>query len=102
MVTDEWNNSSPELLWELFDEKMKQNPQLLQRLIQTAPLQLIEASTSRRWGGGAPSIPNYMTMARSLYLAKPQQDIEIRKSRNERLKIKRNNSSLKFGSLTWV
>ena len=54
VVTDEWNDNAPELIWELFDEKMKQNPHLLERLIQTAPLQLIEASTSRRWGGGGP------------------------------------------------
>ena len=53
-VSDAWNDQAPEFLWELFDLKMKQNPQLLERLIQTAPLQLIEGSKSQRWGGRAP------------------------------------------------
>ena len=51
-VSDEWNESAPDFLMELFDVKMKQNPHLLERLIQTAPLQLIEASKSMKWGGG--------------------------------------------------
>ena len=31
---------------------MKEHPELLERLIDTAPLRLIKASTSMRWGGG--------------------------------------------------
>ena len=53
-TTEEWNLSAPAFLWELFDKKMKAHPELLERLIETAPLLLIEASTSFRWGGGAP------------------------------------------------
>ena len=54
VTTKEWKAAAPELLWKLFDLKMKQHPELLERLIDTAPLKLIEASTSERWGGGAP------------------------------------------------
>ena len=54
VTTDEWDEMAPDFLWSLFDQKMKDNPELLERLIQTAPLLLIEASTSRNWGGGAP------------------------------------------------
>ena len=53
-TSKEWNDEAPDLLWDMFDQKMKQHPELLERLIQTAPLMLIEASTSLRWGGGAP------------------------------------------------
>ena len=52
VTTEEWNQQAPGLLWNLFDQKMKDNPDLLERLILTAPLPLIEASTSFRWGGG--------------------------------------------------
>ena len=59
-TSEEWNQISPDLLWDMFDRKMTDNPQLLERLIQTAPLPLIEASTSMRWGGGEPrSTPDY-------------------------------------------
>ena len=51
-TTDKWNDQAPDLLWEMLDEKMKKNPELLARLIKTAPLPVIEASTSTRWGGG--------------------------------------------------
>ena len=61
VTTDEWKQKSPEILWDMFDLKMKQNPDLLERLIQTAPLTLIEASTSMRWGGGPHSIPHSTT-----------------------------------------
>ena len=53
-TTDEWDEMAPDFLWSLFDQKMKDNPELWERLIQTTPLLLIEASTSRKWGGGAP------------------------------------------------
>ena len=54
VTSEDWNKSAPELLWDLFDRKMKRNPELLERLIETAPHRLIEASTSTRWGGRAP------------------------------------------------
>ena len=54
VTTEEWNEDAPNKLWELFDIKMRQHPELLERLIATAPLPLIEASTDSRWGGGAP------------------------------------------------
>ena len=45
---------------------MKRNPELLARLIKTAPLPLIEASTSTNWGGGAPpSTRDFMTVENS-------------------------------------
>ena len=53
-TSSEWNKLSPDLLWSLFDHKMSQNPDLLERLIETAPMKLIEASSSMKWGGGAP------------------------------------------------
>ena len=53
-TTKEWKEGSPKLLWKLLDIKMTQHPELLERLIDTAPYRLIEASTSERWGGGAP------------------------------------------------
>ena len=34
--------------------KYEQHPELLDRLITTSPLRLIEASTGKRWGGRAP------------------------------------------------
>ena len=52
IVTDEWNKIAPDILWDLLDEKMKERPELLERLIKTAPLRLIEASKSTEWGGG--------------------------------------------------
>ena len=54
VVTDEWNRKAPGILWDLLDEKMKENPELLERLIETGPLRLIEASSSMRWGGVGP------------------------------------------------
>ena len=53
-VTDDWNKISPDILWDLFDKKMMEHPELLERSIETAPLRLIEASKSMKWGGGAP------------------------------------------------
>ena len=35
-------------------KKKKEHPELLEQLIDTAPLRLIEASTSMRWAGGVP------------------------------------------------
>ena len=47
------------ILWDLFDEKIKKHPQLLERHIETAPLCLIKASKSTKWGGGPHFNPNY-------------------------------------------
>ena len=52
--TEEWDNDAPNKLWDLFDRKMREHPDLLEQLIETAPLPLIEASKDSRWGGGAP------------------------------------------------
>ena len=59
IVTSEaWNDQAPDLLWDMFDQKMKNNPDLLARLLKTSPLPLIEASNSSKCvgggGGGAP------------------------------------------------
>ena len=53
-TSPEWNRNSPLLLATLFHIKMERHPELLQRLISTSPHRLIEASSSKRWGGGAP------------------------------------------------
>ena len=50
----EWDRISPHKLYELNKAKYDQNPALRKRLIETAPHRLIEASTSKKWGGGAP------------------------------------------------
>ena len=52
-TTVEWEEGAPEKLWDLMEIKYRQHPELLDRLIETAPLQLMEASTDTRWGGGA-------------------------------------------------
>ena len=54
VTTIEWDNASPDKLWDLLDKKYREHPELLERLIETAPLPLIEASTDTRWGGGVP------------------------------------------------
>ena len=54
VTTSEWNKNAPLLLATLFHLKMERHPELLQRLISTSPHRLIEASTSKKWGGGAP------------------------------------------------
>ena len=53
-TTIEWKKNAPLLLATLFHLKMLRHPELLQRLIATSPHKLIEASTSKKWGGGAP------------------------------------------------
>ena len=49
-----WERLSPHKLYELNKAKYDQNPALRKRLIETAPHRLIEASKSKKWGGGAP------------------------------------------------
>ena len=53
-ASEEWNRQSPNLLAELVIAKYEQNPELRERLISTYPMRLIEASISKKWGGGAP------------------------------------------------
>ena len=50
----EWDRISPHKLYELNKAKYAQNPTLRKKMIETAPHRLIEASKSKKWGGGAP------------------------------------------------
>ena len=43
--SEAWNEAAPQLLWDLFDQKMSENPELLDRLLETAHLPLVEAYT---------------------------------------------------------
>ena len=52
--SEEWNRISPGILWDLNDCKYSQNPPLMDKLLDTAPHKLVEASFDTRWGGGAP------------------------------------------------
>ena len=53
-TTEELKNKAPKKLCDLISKKYNEHPDLLERLISTAPYQLIEASTDSRWGGGSP------------------------------------------------
>ena len=47
---------------EMIEAKFTQNPGLMDRLICTAPYELVEASLDKKWGGGEPwSSPKYDT-----------------------------------------
>ena len=50
----EWLQAAPDRLYEMVVNKFEQHPDLLERLIDTYPLELIEASKDDEWGGGAP------------------------------------------------
>ena len=50
----EWLNGAPDFMDVMIVDKFEQNPDLLERLIDTYPLELIEASIDDEWGGGAP------------------------------------------------
>ena len=50
--TEEWKRISPGILWDLTDCKFTQNPELVDKLLKTAPHRLIEASIDSHWGGG--------------------------------------------------
>ena len=52
--TEEWNAKAPNVIEELFMQKMEQHPELKSRLISTYPLPLVEGSSSMKWGGGIP------------------------------------------------
>ena len=57
-ASPEWKRQAPELLEKLFEAKLDQHPKILERLIYTYPLDLIEASTDTTWGGG-PSVRKF-------------------------------------------
>ena len=52
--SDSWNRIAPGKLWSLNDAKYSQNKPLMDKLIETAPHRLVEASIDGKWGGGAP------------------------------------------------
>ena len=53
-MTEEWKKMAPGVVWDLNDAKFSQNPDLKQKLIDTAPHKIIEASVHAGWGGGCP------------------------------------------------
>ena len=50
----EWQAMGPGVLWDLNFAKFTQNPDLKERLLQTAPHPIVEASVDTKWGGGCP------------------------------------------------
>ena len=52
VTTPEWNRQAPNKLEELFAQKMGEHPELLERLLDTYPLPLVEGTLDKRWGGG--------------------------------------------------
>ena len=61
-TTLEWESAAPEKIWGLLEKKFQQQPNLLERLLDTYPLPLIEASPDTRNletrdSGGYPSVP---------------------------------------------
>ena len=54
IASPEWNAKAPVLLEKRFEIKLDQHPEILERLIETYPLELIEASSCRTWGGPFP------------------------------------------------
>ena len=57
VADSEWDRISPHKLYELYKAKYAQNPALREKLIKTAPHRLIEASKSKKWGGGGGGAP---------------------------------------------
>ena len=53
-ASPEWEEKSPDRMDQMTEDKFDQHPELLERLIDTYPLELIEASIDEKWGGGAP------------------------------------------------
>ena len=49
--SQEWEDKSPDFMDEMIVDKFEQNPELLERLIDTYPMELIEASSDVKWGG---------------------------------------------------
>ena len=57
--SDLWETMSPGILWDLNDCKYSQNPPLMEKLLDTAPHRLVEASVDSKWGGGPLSITSF-------------------------------------------
>ena len=53
-ASSEWKRCAPNLLEKMFEAKLDQHPELLDRLIETYPLDIIEASIDTTYGGGGP------------------------------------------------
>ena len=63
--SESWAKLAAGKLWDLNDAKYTQNPPLLERLIETAPYKLIEATLDSQWGGGGGApILEQMSMSR--------------------------------------
>ena len=56
-ASPEWELQAPGLIEELLVEKCRQNPEFAQRLIDTYPHDLTEASIDTHWGGGPLQLP---------------------------------------------
>ena len=54
VTTAQGKQQAPGKLEQLFIRKMEENPELLERLLDTYPLPLVEGSMDDTWGGGAP------------------------------------------------
>ena len=52
VTTAGWKQQAPGKLEKLFEKKMEDNPELLERLLDTYPLPLVEGCMDGRWGGG--------------------------------------------------
>ena len=50
----EWDTVCDPKMDEMLDAKFSQNPPLMDRLIRTAPYELVEATVDKKWGGGEP------------------------------------------------
>ena len=68
-ASPEWTQGAPDHLYEMVVDKFDQHPDLLERLIDTYPLELIEASNDDEWGGGAPLSSQQFTTVRTPYQA---------------------------------
>ena len=47
---------APKVLQQLNQAKYDQNPDLKQKLIETAPHPIVEATVDAKWGGGCPFV----------------------------------------------
>ena len=65
-TSEAWQQIAPGTMWDIDDAKFCQNPDLMKRLLDTAPHKLIEASVCSKWGGGPAHLaPISMSKARS-------------------------------------
>ena len=51
---EEWSKVSDPKMDAMLDAKFSQNPGLMDKLIRTAPYDLVEATLDKKWGGGEP------------------------------------------------